>query len=141
MPSISFLTSSSVMFSSPSSPSIEATIDRALAPWSTTPSTGPKHPRHGWLARMQVSPQPVRVAGPRQITPWSRKHFSGSSLICHGLFTSSIDSLSGLDSALGQVSHRALLGASTAPFSGSSPLRMASTAFIIKSGGGGQPGR
>src|SRR4030042_1879066 len=57
---------------------IDASAETNLAPESTPPSTGPKHPRHGILIFMQASPQPSRVAGPRQIIPWARKQTSGS---------------------------------------------------------------
>src|SRR4030042_3785907 len=81
---------------------IEAIIERALAPWSTTRSRGPKQPRQGILALIQVSPHPVRVAGPQQITPCARKHFSGAILISKGLLIFFMDSFSCFDFFPGQ---------------------------------------
>ena len=52
--------------------------DSAFAPWSTTPLVGPMQPVQGMFPPGQAAPQPARVAGPRQMSPWASRQRSGS---------------------------------------------------------------
>src|ERR1035441_5036500 len=86
------------------------------------------------------APQPLRVAGPMQTTPWARKQSSGSASNWCGRLNSVMLRFVGLDFLREHSSHRAMSGARTEPLGGSLPSRSAVMAAFVRVGVGGQPG-
>src|ERR1039458_6886177 len=114
--------------------------DMILRPWSRTREVGPKQPVQGMLPAVHWQPQPLRVAGPMQTTPFARKQSSGFASNWCGRLNSVMLRFVGLDFLREHSSHRAMSGARTEPLGGSLSSRSAVMAALVRFGVGGQPG-